>query len=217
MGRSVYSLVLSDEIVDAVDRMAYEQHTSRSGLINRILAGYFSCPTPEMRMKAVFDEVERLFEPESGFQVQLQPSEAMMSLRSALHYRYRPTVRYVLELYPSGPAAGELRVSMRSQSRPLLDRLDGFFAAWQQIENSQVGRRFPGGQVASRVEDGRYSRRLLAPPEPRDESELAEAACRYIRLFDRCLKQWFAEEEPERLRRRLEEEYRSFAAGGFVL
>lgn len=217
MSRSVYSLVLSDEIVDAVDRMACERRTSRSGLIDRILAGYFSCPTPEMRREAVFDEVERLFESESGFQVQFQPSDAMMSLRSALHYRYRPTVRYVLELFPSGPAAGELRVSMRSQSRPLLDRLDGFFAAWQQIEDSLVGGRFPAGRVECRLEDGRYRRRLLAPEEARGGSELAGAASRYIRLFDGCLKQWFAAEEPERLLRQLEEEYRGFAADGPVL
>lgn len=219
MSRSVYSLVLSEEIVDAVDRMACEQRTSRSGLIDRILAGYFSCPTPEMRMKAVCDEVERLFAGESGFQVQPQPSDAMMSLRSALHYRYRPTVRYVLELFPSGPAAGELRVSLRSQSRPLLDRLDGFFTAWRQTEDSLVGGRFPGGRVECRVEDGRY-RRLLAPDSAGSEltgPELAEVAGRYIRLFDGCLKEWFAAEESARLLRRLADEYRGFLADGPAL
>lgn len=217
MGRNVYSLVLSDEIVEAVDRLAYEQRTSRSGLINRILAEYFSCPTPEMRMKSVFDEVERRMESESGFQVQPQPSDAMMALRSALHYRYRPTVRYVLELYPSGPAAGELRVSMRSQSRPLLDRLDGFFTAWREMEDRLVGAYFPRGRVECHIEDGRFRRQLLEPGEADGESELAQAASEYIRLFDRCLKQWFAAEDPGTVRRRLEEEYRTHMAEGPVL
>ena len=38
MGKSVYSLVLMDEVVDAIDQMAYRNNTSRSNLINQILA-----------------------------------------------------------------------------------------------------------------------------------------------------------------------------------
>ena len=209
MSRSVYSLVLSDEIVEATDRLAYERHLSRSGLIDRILAEYLACPTPAMRMKSVFDKVERLMEGVSDFQVQPQPSDAMLSLRSALHYRYRPTVRYVLELYPSGSAAGELRVSMRSQSRPLLDRLDAFFTAWRETEDGLVGSGFADGRVECEIGDGRYSRLLPASPALAGEEDLARAACRYIRLMDHCLKQWFAEEDPRRARRNMEEAYRT--------
>ena len=38
MNKTVYSLVLSDDVVEAVDRMAYARGTSRSNLINQILA-----------------------------------------------------------------------------------------------------------------------------------------------------------------------------------
>ena len=38
MKKAVYSLVLSEDVVDAVDRMAYSRGTSRSNLINQILA-----------------------------------------------------------------------------------------------------------------------------------------------------------------------------------
>ena len=41
MSKSVYSLVLSDDVVAAVDRAAYALGSSRSNLINQILAGYF--------------------------------------------------------------------------------------------------------------------------------------------------------------------------------
>lgn len=58
MDRNVYSLVLLDDVVNAVDKMAYEKNTSRSNLINQILAEYLSCPTPEMRIKDIFDSVE---------------------------------------------------------------------------------------------------------------------------------------------------------------
>ena len=38
MNKSIYSLVLSDEVVDAVDALARTEGMSRSAMINRILA-----------------------------------------------------------------------------------------------------------------------------------------------------------------------------------
>lgn len=38
MGKSVYSLVLGDEVIAAADRVAYQKNMSRSALINQILA-----------------------------------------------------------------------------------------------------------------------------------------------------------------------------------
>ena len=40
MSKSVYSVVLMDDVVDAVDRLAYEAGTNRSNMINRSLAEY---------------------------------------------------------------------------------------------------------------------------------------------------------------------------------
>ena len=39
MSKSVYSVVLMDDVVDAVDRLAYEAGTNRSNMINRIFGG----------------------------------------------------------------------------------------------------------------------------------------------------------------------------------
>ena len=60
MGKSVYSLALSDEIIAEVDRLAYQNGTNRSGLINSILAEYLQFTTPEQRMREVFDRMEKL-------------------------------------------------------------------------------------------------------------------------------------------------------------
>lgn len=38
VNKSVYSLVLADDVVEAIDRLAYSMNTSRSNLINQILA-----------------------------------------------------------------------------------------------------------------------------------------------------------------------------------
>ena len=38
MKKSVYSLVLADDVIEAIDNLAYQMNTSRSNLINQILA-----------------------------------------------------------------------------------------------------------------------------------------------------------------------------------
>ena len=54
MKRSTYSLILMDDVVAAIDRLAAQQGTSRSNLINQILAEHVSCVTPEQQMRQIF-------------------------------------------------------------------------------------------------------------------------------------------------------------------
>ena len=53
MSKSVYSLVLSDDVVAQIDCAAYALGTSRSNLINQVLAEYVSLITPEKRRKDI--------------------------------------------------------------------------------------------------------------------------------------------------------------------
>ena len=50
MKKNVYSLVLSEDVVHEIDKMAYRQGTNRSNLVNQILAEYASLITPERRI-----------------------------------------------------------------------------------------------------------------------------------------------------------------------
>ena len=75
MNKSVYSLVLTDDVVAEIDRIAYENGTSRSNTVNQILAEYVSYDTPEKRIREVFSEVENLLTGSSRFQVMMQPSD----------------------------------------------------------------------------------------------------------------------------------------------
>ncbi len=78
MKKSIYSLVLMDEVVEAVDRMAYAMHTSRSNLINQILAEHLSCVTPEMRMQEIFARMEERMLPR--FRIAEQTSAHIMAM-----------------------------------------------------------------------------------------------------------------------------------------
>jgi hypothetical protein len=186
MNKSVYSLVLSDEIVQEIDRMAYEAGSSRSAMINQVLADYVRYTTPEKRMREVFSAIEHMLIG-GVFEPQLQPSESMFSLRSALDYKYNPSVRYSVELYKNArPLLGELRVSVRSQNSALVLAMLQFFKLWTRIETAYVGR------VECAMEDGRYLRKLRLSEENKfDNEQIGEGIAAYIRLLDSALKTYF--------------------------
>ena len=109
MNRSIYSLLLMDDVIRAVDQLAYAQNTSRSNMVNQILAEHLSVKTPEQRMHDIFEQIEALMVQQNAFQIQFQPSDAMLSVRTALAYKYKPTVRYSVELFRNDPKIlGEL-------------------------------------------------------------------------------------------------------------
>lgn len=196
MAKSVYSLALSDEIIAEIDRLAYQRGMNRSGLINSILADYLQFTTPEQRMREVFDRMEKLLlstEAEHpAFQLLSLPSDTMFNLRSAIRYKYNPTARYSVELYrqPEDGVIGELRVSIRTQNRNLIEAMKQFYELWTGVE-----REFR--DVESSVDDaGRIARKLklsFRDDEARDVSGLTvgDVLSRYITTFDRALKHYF--------------------------
>jgi hypothetical protein len=185
MNKSVYSLVLSDEIVQEIDRMAYEAGASRSAVINQVLADYLRYTTPEKRMREVFSAIEQMLLG-SVFEPQLQPSESMFSLRSALDYKYNPSVKYSVELYKNArPLLGELRVSVRSQNSALVLAMLQFFKLWTRIEQTYVGR------VECAIDDGRYLRKLRLTGEDLTNEQIGTGIAGYINLLDSALKRYF--------------------------
>lgn len=214
MNKSVYSLVLSDEIVQEIDRMAYEAGASRSAMINQILADYMRYTTPEKRMREVFSAIEQMLLG-GVFEPQLQPSESMFSLRSALDYKYNPSVRYSVELYKNArPLLGELRVSVRSQNSALVLAMLQFFKLWTRIETTYIGR------VECAIEDGRYLRKFRLSDESKLTNEqIGEGIAGYINLLDSALKQYFETiQEPALAVASVEKRYVNYIhSGGMIL
>ena len=195
MSKSVYSLVLTDQVIEAIDALAYNTGTSRSALIDRILASHVSYTTPELRINSIFDSVSRLMEQHSGFIVQaVQAGDQMMSIRSSLKYKYKPTLRYSLQLLRSSEKTeGELKVSFRTQSTELKARMEDFLRLWAALEDKYIVSSLPEG-IRYLIEDGRFTRSFTLPDSYRDKSdeEIAAAITAYIHMFDDVLKIYFA-------------------------
>ena len=183
MKTSVYSLVLMDEVVEAVDRLAYHMQTSRSNLINQILAEKLAVTTPEMHMKDVFDSVEEILGGYQHFQIQQQAADSMISIKSVLKYKYNPTVRYAINLNRNqSESLGELRLISRSQSAFLLQSLSTFFERWSLWEQEN---QLPGWQLDA---SGRWFRTFLKVDESIDPSHIAIGIAHYIHVVDEGIK-----------------------------
>lgn len=209
MKKSVYSLVLMDDVVAEVDRLAYQMNTSRSNMINQILAEYVSYMTPEKRMREVFDRAIHMLTGSGTFQLMLQPTDSTMSLRSALSYKYNPTVRYSVELYRDQQGtAGELKVLLRSQNHSLILYMNQFFKLWTHLEQVYVG------ETEYQIESGRYTR-LLRLPEGVSNEQMGEIIAEYIQTFDDAMKIFFdLLDQPQAAAQRIEARYRQYLSGG---
>ena len=202
MKKSVYSLVLMDDVIDAVDRRAALMNTSRSNLINQILADYVSLTTPEKRMSEIFDMVKSSVLNYGTMQVQDMVSDSMMALKSTVKYKYNPTVRYTVELYRnSEEAVGRLKVYFRTQSPSLIDEVNKFFELWSAIEGVS--------QKQYSIDDGRFERMFVAKPDTSDK-RIAEYISNYIKRLDRCMKEYFNNlDDPSYARARVIQMYES--------
>lgn len=219
MNKSVYSLVLSDKIIEVIDQMAYEEGTSRSAVVNNILADALSFTTPEKQMYDIFEEIQSIMNG-NIFQVLNQPSDSMLSIRSALKYKYKPVIRYSLELHRGfEKTIGQLKVSFRTQSEALKSDLTDFLKLWARLENKYIVRFFPEG-ISYTIEDGRFTRTFILPKERERQSneEIARAISEYIKMFDEILKIYFANINDRRFAEELSvKRYYEYLENGIVV
>ena len=210
--KNVYSIVLSADVVEKIDKLAYENGTNRSNMINQILAEYVSYTTPEKRFRDIFLRMENLLA-ESAFKA-MAPSDTMLSLRSALAYKYNPTVKYNVELYRGGgDGLGELRVSLRTQNAGLIFYMTEFYRLWSAIEA-----KYRGG-IPAVASDGKYSRKLILENlSGAREIDLGEVIAAYINAFDKALKIFFCYiQSPEKSALEADIIYRDYLAKNPVL
>ena len=187
MSKSVYSLVLNDQLVDALDAVAYKKGMSRSNMINTIIADYLSIETPEKRIADVFNHLQALVEPSQTLKFVAQQSAGLASICSAVSFRYNPTVRYTVELFLThDDGIGELKVSLRSTNAQLLDAVSAFFVLFAKLEKKHIGETF------ARVENGRFFRRLrLDEGVVLNNDQLGEAILEYVKNVDELLNFYF--------------------------
>ena len=192
MKKTLYSLMLNDEVVREVDALAHRLGTNRSALINQILAEYVNYTTPERRINDILSAIEQMMIPSRDLVPFFAPNTFSMSLKSSLEYKYRPTVKYEVELYRGGEESiGELSVVFRTQSASLIEMMTSFFRLWKRIEDAHL-HPTTGASIDYALYDGKFVRSLAAPDRDCSAEELAGALSEYIKLFDKLMKQYLS-------------------------
>ncbi len=137
MSRSMYSLILSDRVVEAIDREAYRQQCNRSRMIERILAEYMGVETKEAQVRDMMEEIARLLSAHERIQVLPNREARSLVYQAPVRFKYNPTLRYRLEWQEvNGLHRAVLKIVSRTTSRPLADALEAFFLNMNQWERS---------------------------------------------------------------------------------
>ena len=188
MRKSLYSLMLMDDVVRAIDRLALQQNTNRSNLVNQILAEYVSMTTPEKRVSNIFKSIEDLINQcDMNIIPYVSPNQMTMSLKSSLEYKYRPTIKYEVSMYrtPENGTIGELDVVFRTQSEELIRAMTEFFRLWTKIESLYRH----DAAINYALYEGRFTRSInVSPDRNYTNEELGNKISSYIQIFDKLVK-----------------------------
>ena len=196
MKKSMYSLMLSEDVVSEIDKLAREKNTNRSNMINQILADFVSLTTPEKHVQNIFDIIESMIGGQGNFMLYSQPNDMTMSIKSSLKYHYRPTIRYEVEMYRTPKETiGQLKIIYRTQSPDLLVELTRFFKIWIQLENIYIKHFFAKDAISYGMENGKFLRTFAVPNDSDyTEEQIGNAISNYIATFDEMLKSYLAGE-----------------------
>ena len=215
MGKSVYSIVLSDEVVQAVDEMAYRMNTSRSNLINQLLAERVSLTTPEMRMREIFSLVgqaldSRFFARPAGFRLGNggeNSAEFQVQAYAEIFGRALPQLFGQGGQAESYPAHAERRA----------DKANGqIFSEIGARRSRNTSANFFSGGFPCEIAPKSYTRDFYEiAGNGLADREIAEAISEYIRTFDKAITVYFENaSDPAHAKALCEETYKGYLRKG---
>ena len=186
MSKSLYSLILNDEVVSMVDKMARVNGVSRSSMIEKILANAVSYETPEIRANNIFDEIERLFSKSATMRYLESQSQYIGTIVGALDYRYNPAIKYNIELFPNSDKLGQLKVTLRTQNGMLLDLMSDFYKFYIYLEKTYYNK-----SATYLFEQNKFIRLFDFPNTVVTTKQLAQLLTVYVKDFDELLNVYF--------------------------
>ncbi len=185
MSKSVYSLVLSDEVVTLIDNAALKSGQSRSQLVNRILAQYVGYNTKEDVISEILDIVSIASENHCRMRV-IKRQQSSIDFLSAIDYKYNPRVTYTVGFNTADSSAGELKIALRTTNEYLLSIINEFFVNFISIESKYLPK------ASYRVVDGKLLR-TLDFSKVKDNKDLALKLHEYVNNIDKLINLYIAD------------------------
>lgn len=187
MIKSVYSLMLFDEIVEKIDQIAYTKNTNRSQLINDILAEKIGMVTPEQKIQKILEQLDENFS--DTLSVSQINKNSSIQFGKSLKYKYRPKVRYSYEFTSNKRGKyAVLKISSRTKSENLNDHFDEFFSLITHIEE-----RGDQTDLSETQTNHKFIREFKNEGElSQDIETVTENLTRYLRMIDRAMNAYFS-------------------------
>ncbi|KNZ42925.1 hypothetical protein [Acetobacterium bakii] len=188
MKKSVYSLMLFDEIVEKIDQMAYVKNTNRSQLINDILAEKIGLVTPEQKIQKILVQLDENFS--DTLSVSQINKNSSIQFGKSLKYKYRPKVRYSYEFASNDQGKhAVLKISSRTKSEDLNDHFDEFFNLITDIEKKYQN--YPTDLNDNKT-NHKFIREFKEEGElSRDTKVIADYLTRYLKMIDQAMNAYF--------------------------
>lgn len=205
MSKSVYSMVLSDEVIGLIDNLALKRGKSRSTLVNEILASYVGYSTSKQRIEEILNFVTEAFEPHRRMRVERR-QQSTIDFLSAINYKYNPRVTYSVELFTEDEYSGYLKIALRTTSQALLAVINDFFNAFIRLERKYLG------NVEYSVVDGKLVRKLNFK-ERNTTSEIALKLTDYVNNIDKLINAYTADYFDGNAEENLEKSYIKIKGG----
>lgn len=189
MIKSVYSLMLFDEIVEKIDQIAYTNNTNRSQLINDILAEKIGLVTPEQKIQKILEQLDENFS--DTLSVSQINKNSSIQFGKSLKYKYRPKVRYSYEFISNKRGKyAVLKISSRTKSENLNDHFDAFFKLIETIEQNQKD---DHGNLTENLTNHKFVRAFEEEGElSQDIETVTDNLTRYLKMIDYAMNVYFS-------------------------
>ena len=188
----MYSLILTDEVIEKIDEKAYQQGMSRSQMIDHLLAREAGLYTPEQRTRMLVKETaDRVSTVLPSLKLQVRSNWGSMEMATYVRYKYNPSVKYSFDIVSvNGEPVGCLRLSSRTTSAEVQALLNSYLDDLSRID--AAGAKF---FLVSPASPGRiFTRNVLLPRLFADANDIDAAADHLslcISLLEKTMQTYF--------------------------
>lgn len=196
MSKQIYSLVLSDQVIEKIDREALIKGSNRSQIINDLLCQNLGIWTPDLKMNRVMDLMTETLREIETMQMVSASHGNTIQLRTSVAYKYNPKLKYVVEMSGKAhPTMAVLKIYSRTTSELFLQALVMFFGYLNDFEE-RIEASINLREVVSKgylFEEKRFVKEIQCDWVTKDvEAEaIAIYLSNYIQFLDESIKMYF--------------------------
>ncbi len=206
MSKSVYSLMIFDEIVEQIDQRASKNNQNRSQVINEILADHLGLITPEQKIQKILTYLSENLS--DTLNVNGLNKNSSIHFDKNLDYKYHPKVQFTYEFTGTGDDKfAVLKISSRTKNDKLNKLFNQFFNKIVELEHRNC---FYLGTNPKNESKHKFVREFrIEGSVSKNINEVAKFLLDYLMMVDEAMNLFF-NDQSENLDRNLQKLFDKF-------